>query len=284
MSDESKERLSDHSHELEKEESDSIVSTEELFVKEPKDSTSSLVKKDIPLKDQQQGGHVCLVEDDQLKIHLEPTLSYEYKLLSCDRCLEARSSIIQCLHCGDKVEETEFISPYQRLQLDPQPLYSHYEVQRAKENLLVIFHPLKASRLNAKWSLKQRALICRDSQALSSISGALSIYLKYLKVTQFDLAKVESWDLKIPDEEKVQEFLEIKLLDSAFTELAEYDGYQERERLLNRISRDLLEKGLDIADRLNSDVISQDDFKKIDKEVQLLSCIESWLDRHRQTA
>ena len=200
--------------------------------------------------------------------------------LICDKCQYVRATVILCLHCGDRIDQTEDVNPYDRLQLDPLPLYSNHDIQVTKEKLLVIFHPLKASRLNAKWSLKQRALICRDAQILSSISGALFTYIKFLK-NQRDLHEGKQWDLKNITEETGRGNIEIHLLDTAYQELNEYDGYQERERLLNRVSRELLQLGISLANQLYPLEPSEEEIDQILIQVERLAHLEIWLDRHR---
>ena len=189
----------------------------------------------------------------------------------CPLCKEERSSLIQCMKCGDRQLDTEALTPYQRLLLKPRPLYTDTMIQGAKEKLLIMFHPLKASRLNAHWSLKQRALICRDAVTLQSISGALITYTKYLKLLSLEygssitnvhdidyhqtLSQNNSgklWSLTQKRGFSKQLFNpQLYLLKSAFAELQEYDSYQEREKLFNHGMRSILNKARSIAKYLH---------------------------------
>lgn len=214
----------------------------------------------------------------------------------CNYCGEQRPSIVQCLICGDRLLDTVGLSPYVRLQLVPAPLYSEQEIQAVKELLLVTFHPLKASRINARWSLRQRALISRDANKLSTITGALMTYAEQILCpiaeTQAVIEdKSSSSSDQDPTKSRDQEYspkdflherpLEVFLLDLSVKELREFDGYQERERLLNRVSRKLLDRGRKIANYMISELFNSADLPKLIEVIKELESLELWLGQQR---
>lgn len=74
--------------------------------------------------------------------------------------------------------------------------------------------------------------------------------------------------------------LERHLLEDAYHELEEYDGYQERERLLNRFTRELLARANEVAETLSKDHhISE--WPRIASSINALSHLERWLDERR---
>jgi hypothetical protein len=200
----------------------------------------------------------------------------------CPNCGGLRDLIIQCMFCGDRIKDTETLSPYDRLQLDPKPLYHDNEIQAAKEKLLVTFHPLRASRLNAKWSLKQRALICRDAETLSRISCALLTYVYFLRSKRFVAGESLDWTHTKPSHNDLHQNMSLYLLKSAFEELHEYDGYQERERLYNQTIRVLLKDAMRLGNllyRIDKDLSL---LETIVPEIEAMQHIEFWLDAQRR--
>ncbi len=205
---------------------------------------------------------------------------------TCDSCGEVRETIIQCLYCGDRHLITEALSPYERLRLVPNPLFSEEEVQAAKEALLLVFHPLRASRLNAKWSLRQRALICRDADTLSSITGALNTYVDYLLTEErikdkSKEATLDSSEYQGAAQDSPDSYLNTFLLETAQEELSEYDGYQERERLLNRVSRELLCEGRRVGNALLQRPISLAQLRALSQSIKIMGDWERWLSERR---
>ena len=225
-------------------------------------------------------GHIS----DTLGVGAEETADTKevVAVFPCANCGACRGTIIQCKSCGDRIDDTESLSPYQRLALKPKALYHHSDIQSAKENLLIIFHPLKASRLNAKWSLKQRALICRDAKTLSSLSGALLTYVQYLHNTHHQLSKLLDWNVPIPNINQHGQQINLYLLQSAFEELQEYDGYQERERLFNQTMRALLNEAIGIAHKLHSYDGNLSSLEQLYAEIRAMQKIEYWLETQRQ--
>ena len=217
-------------------------------------------------------------------------------LPGCIYCGDQRLSVIQCLSCGDRMLDTVGLSPYERLQLTPAPLYAETEIQAVKERLLMIFHPLKASRLNSRWSLKQRALICRDAERLTSVSGALMTYAK--EVLSSLSTEIEPHQESSPSDDQPAEQscsenrlkeimscrrpLEVFLLESSISELREYDGYQERERLLNRVSRELLNRGRIIANFMISSQVKTLPLHRLISTISDLADMERWLTNQRE--
>ena len=235
---------------------------------------------------------------DQTSVQKQLDISF-----TCPVCKEARLSLIQCMHCGDRLLESDRLNPYQRLLLQPKPLYKDTTVQAAKEKLLVMFHPLKASRLNAHWSLKQRALICRDAKALQRISGSLITYANYLRVLKINhgselqtahdfnynqefphITPRNLWSLSVNPNSNQQTFnTHLYLLKSAFDELQEYDSYQERERLFNQGMRSILNKARKVANQLYRYNFQEPDLDldKLMAELYALQEFESWLEKQR---
>jgi hypothetical protein len=200
----------------------------------------------------------------------------------CPNCGIFRDMLIQCMSCGDRIKNTDMLSPYDRLQLDPKPLYHDNEIQAAKEKLLVTFHPLRASRLNAKWSLKQRALICRDAETLSRISCALLTYVYYLRSKQSITGESLDWTPTKPSHYDIHQNMSLYLLKSAFEELHEYDGYQERERLYNQTIRVLLKDAMRLGNLLYTIDKDLSPLEVIIPEIEAMQHIEFWLDAQRQ--
>lgn len=200
----------------------------------------------------------------------------------CANCGGFRDMIIQCMSCGDRIKDTEMLSPYDRLQLDPKPLYHDNEIQAAKEKLLVTFLPLRASRLNAKWSLKQRALICRDAKTLSRISCALLTYVYYLKSRRFVEGEPLDWSPTKPSHYDIHQNMNLYLLKSAFEELHEYDGYQERERLYNQTIRVLLKDAMRLGNLLYTIDKDLSPLEAVVTEIEAMQNIEFWLDAQRK--
>ena len=236
--------------------------------------------------------------EDQTSVQKPLDISF-----TCPVCKEARLSLIQCMHCGDRILESDHLNPYQRLLLQPKPLYKDTAVQAAKEQLLVMFHPLKASRLNAHWSLKQRALICHDARTLQSISGSLTTYANYLRVlrvhhgSELQTAQDFNYNQELPQitprnlwalsgniNSTQQPFnTQLYLLKSAFDELQEYDSYQERERLFNQGMRSILNRARKLANQLYRYNFQKPnlDLDQLMPELYALQEFESWLEKQR---
>jgi hypothetical protein len=64
-------------------------------------------------------------------------------------------------------------------------------------------------------------------------------------------------------------------------ELIDLDGYQERERLLNRISRELRQESVMIARQLISIDLDHASLPQISTEISHLAEAEDWLDAQR---
>lgn len=228
----------------------------------------------------------------------------------CTGCGAPRPLAVRCSQCGDRLVDSSELSPYERLGLTPRPLYHEREVRAAEERLLDTFHILTTSRHLARWALKQRALICRDASLLCSLSGALGCYLKEVILSSDLIADnsevafsslrwstplMKSLDLlraALPDESQAEgktttshhsPALERHLLDTAYLELSEYDGYQERERLFNRSTRELIVRAREVAHALSGEtnlIMSA----RLATEIQGLSDLELWLDARRASS
>ncbi len=277
-------------------------------------------EQDIIKSIEQDGSFgTCLPQEDSNLPHDDPNLPHEElkqvqsdDLFSfqdetsfiCPECKEDRLSLIQCMYCGDRLVDTTMVTPYQRLLLKPCPLYNDQVIQAAKERLLVIFHPLKASRLNAHWSLKQRTLICRDANTLQKLSGSLITYTKYLQMlkSRFE-TKLDTLDPHKPlkelldsnqsiswaiNQSKTPEHAgfnpELYLVQSAYDELKEYDSYQERERLFNQSMRLILDQARKIANQLYRYNMLEPtlDLDALMPKLFRLQQLESWLEGQRQ--
>ena len=211
-------------------------------------------------------------------------------------CHEDRPFVLRCARCGDRIEDTSKLSPYERLQIEPQSVYHQSEIRVAEERVLQEVHSLKSSRQLASWSLRQRALIRRDAKLLCSLSGALASFLKLRLIRLGDSSDMLDWGLPLAhtlemlslqpqavDEPSSRTALDIFLLDQAYQEVSEYDGYQERERLLNRFTRELLTRASTLASELNTHQHDLQALKMLATNILALQHFEVWLDLHRQS-
>lgn len=195
----------------------------------------------------------------------------------CEHCGKPRRSLIRCGHCGDRLHDTTHLSPYQRLGIEPKPLYHQDELLVIKEELLDQLHQLKSSRLSSKWALRQRSLVKRDCQRLSLLSGALKAFLEEIirqGISEDPQSHLELWDSDGLDPR-------INLLDRAFHELRDMDGYQERERLLNAVSRELNQRAKVLGDQLVQVSLTRDDIFRLQMVISELAQTERWLDLKR---
>lgn len=202
----------------------------------------------------------------------------------CPRCERVLISLVRCQYCGNRLEDSHSLTPYQRLGLKPKALYLQSEIDAASDTLLAQLHVLRSSRLLASWSLKQRALVRRDATLLSRLSGALQAYLRErvrrgLQSTSQNMAyeprSRECLEAAIPSPARTL------LLRHAMDELIDLDGYQERERLLNRISRELRQESVMIARQLISIDLDHASLPQISTEISHLAEAEDWLDAQR---
>lgn len=216
--------------------------------------------------------------------------------LKCHLCGEDRPFILWCASCGDRIEGTAGLSPYERLHLKPQSLYHQSEVRAAEERVLHKVHSLKSSRQRASWSLRQRALIRRDAKLLCTLSGALASYLKFCLTRLEERSELVDWGMplahtldmfSVRDEAEGQvssaSTLDLFLLDLAYQEVDEYDGYQERERLLNHFTRELLTRASGLASELNINQDNPQALKMVAVNILALQRFEAWLDQYRQS-
>jgi hypothetical protein len=77
--------------------------------------------------------------------------------------------------------------------------------------------------------------------------------------------------------------LDLFLLDLAYQEVDEYDGYQERERLLNHFTRELLTRASGLASELNINQDNPQALKMVAVNILALQRFEAWLDQYRQS-
>jgi len=218
------------------------------------------------------------------------------EVLQCEACGEDRPFILRCTRCGDRLEESANLSPYERLNITPRPLYHQRDIRAAEVIFLHEFHALKASRQLARWSLKQRALVRRDAKLLCSLSGSLGSYLKLCILCIDASGELMNWgvplshtlqalSIKFSDHEvrsSVDMTLDVFLLDTAYREVDEYDGYQERERLLNHFTREMLTQAHALAAELEVHQDCQQGLKMVSARIIALQHLEVWIDQHRQ--
>ena len=223
-------------------------------------------------------------------------MSIPPEVLQCETCGEERPFILRCTRCGDRLEDSSDLSPYERLNITPQPLYHQRNIRAAEERVLNEFHALKSSRQLARWSLKQRALVRRDAKLLCSLAGSLGSYLKFSIFHLDEYREFMSWGLPLShtlhalsimlsdhaSETSVDMTLDLFLLDTAYHEVDEYDGYQERERLLNHFTRELLRQAHALATELEVDQDDQRGFERISARIIALQHLEAWIDQHRK--
>lgn len=221
--------------------------------------------------------------DEISAVQLE-SVGFDEDIRLCARCGQEMISLVRCQQCGDRLEDSHALTPYQRLGLSPKPIYLQAEVDLASDLLLAQLHVLRSSRLLASWSLKQRALVRRDASMLSRLSGGLQTFLQErfrrgLDETILTRAyKQQARDvLSAPSGGPARLFL----LLNALHELKDLDGYQERERLLNRISRELRKEAIIIARQITSNRLEKEDLPTLIKKIKHLDETERWLDAQR---